>query len=63
LVPGRYLPTRPIKIQLLARWRFLSNSTGTPLFEIVRQLVRFDYVACIIVNADHGMRQKAEKLE
>ena len=30
-------------------------SPPLPLFEIARVLVRFDHVACVIVNASHGI--------
>jgi hypothetical protein len=28
---------------------------GSPFFEIALALVRFDHVACFIVNANHGI--------
>jgi hypothetical protein len=33
----------------------MPNTIGSPLFELARVLVRFDHVASIIVNANHGI--------
>jgi hypothetical protein len=38
-----------------------SKQKTSPLFEIARLLVRFDYVARLIVNADHSMMYAAVK--
>jgi hypothetical protein len=37
-------------------------SKNSPLLEIARLLVRFDHVASVIVNANHGIMGTAEKL-
>ena len=39
-----------------------TKKSNSRLFEIARVLVRFDYIARCIVNANHGVVRAAEKL-